>query len=436
MSQLIVYLPPESADPKALFEYVLSPDGGTVAGHARVPLALLPVSTQHEVVLVLPAQWLSWHQITLPPGSLPRQMLGERSSTRLRSILEGLLEDQLLDEPAQLHFALQPQPATGVSIWVVTTAREAIHAALKSLAQAGHEVARIVPELTVQALVQSLYVTERSDGAQMVGLLRSDQPNKQGVEVSSVLVCPMTAESIALLEPPITAGSNPPSLPAEDKGRPERLQVVAEPVVSQRAEQLFHKPVVLQQRSHRLLEAAQSAWDLAQFDLAHARRDRRLARWGQGARSLMRAPEWRAARWSLLAIMAANLVGLNFWALREQSALQVQRQQIRAVLTQTFPKIPVVVDAPVQMAREVARLQRTRPNPAGADLEAMLSTFSALAPTEYSPQVIEYVGNELRLVGPGLPAAQQLELIKGLQSRGLVASVQGDGWVISAGANR
>jgi general secretion pathway protein L len=214
------------------------------------------------------------------------------------------------------------------------------------------------------------------------------------------------------------------------------LQVVAEPVVSQRAEQLFHKPVVLQQRSQRLLEAAQSAWDLAQFDLAHARRDRRLARWGQGARSLMRAPEWRAARWSLLAIMAANLVGLNVWALREQSALQVQRQQVRAVLTQTFPKIPVVVDAPVQMAREVARLQRTRPNPAGADLEAMLSTFSALAPTEYSPQVIEYVGNELRLVGPGLPAAQQSELIKGLQSRGLVASVQGDGWVISAGANR
>ena len=144
-------------------------------------------------------------------------MLGERSSARLRSILEGLLEDQLLDEPAQLHFALQPQPETGVSIWVVTTAREAIHAALKTLAQAGHEVARIVPEMTVQTLVQSLYVTEQSDGAQMVGLLRSDQPNKQGVEVSSVLVCPMTQESIALLDPPTKTSSNTSTSPVEDK---------------------------------------------------------------------------------------------------------------------------------------------------------------------------------------------------------------------------
>ena len=212
--------------------------------------------------------------------------------------------------------------------------------------------------------------------------------------------------------------------------------MVAEPVVSQRAEQMFRRPVVLQQRSQRLLEAAQGSWDLAQFDLAHARRDRRLAQWVQGARSFMRAPEWRAARWSLLAVMAANLVGLNVWALREQSALQIQRQQIRAVLTQTFPKIPVVVDAPVQMTREVARLQRTRANPAGADMEGMLSTFSTLAPVEYSPQLIEYVGNELRLGGPGLPAAQQQELIKGLQSRGLVASVQGDNWVIYPGASR
>lgn len=436
MSQLIVYLPLESANPTALFEYVLSLDGGTVAGHARVPMDLLPTSTQHEVVLVIPAQLLSWHQVTLPPGSLPRQMFGERSSVRLRSILEGLLEDQLLDEPVQLHFALQPQPEVGMPVWVVTTARETLLVALKALAQVGHQVARIVPELTVQALAQNLYVTEQSEGAQIAGLLRSHQPDSKSVNVDSVLVCLMTPESVALLEPQTPAGNNASTLPPEDTPWAEPRQVVAEPAVSQQAERLFQRPVLLQQRAQRLLEAAQSPWDLAQFDLAHARRDRQLALWGQGARSLMQAPAWRAARWSLLTILLANLVGLNVWALREQSALKDQRQQIRAMLTQTFPKIPVVVDAPVQMAREVARLQRARPNPAGADLEAMLSIFSALAPAEYSPQVIEYVGNELRLVGPGLSTDLQQELIKGLQSRGLVASVQGDGWVISAGGKR
>lgn len=433
MSQLILYLPPDSANPSALFDYVLSLDGSTVAAHARVPLSLLPTSAQHEVVLVLPAQGLSWHQVKLPPGSLPRQVLGERGGTRLRAILEGLLEDQLLDEPAQLHLALQPQAVTGTPVWVVVTAREAIHAALKTLALAGHEVVRIVPELSLQALADHLYVTEQADGAQLAGLLRADVPDHKTVLSDGVLVCPLTAESIALLEPAAdAAGPSPASLTPAGQAAMLR-QVVAEPAVAQLAEQLFRRPVVLQQRAQRLLQAAQSAWDLAQFDLAHARRDRRWAMWSQALRSLLRAPAWRAARWSLLALVAVNLIGLNAWALREQAKLQAQRDQIRAVLTQTFPKIAVVVDAPLQMARELALLQRTRAKLGGADLEGILSSFSTLAPEGYSPTAIEYVAGELRLTGPGLAPEQQQQLIRALQSRGLKVSLQADTWLLGAG---
>jgi general secretion pathway protein L len=420
MSQLILYLPPDSANPAALFDYVLSPDGSTVAGNARVPLSLLPASAQHDVVLVLPAHLLSWHQVRLPPGSLPRQLLAERGGTRLRTILQGLLEDQLLDEPAQWHLALQPQPVTGAPVWVVASAREAIHAALKTLAQAGHEVGRIVPELPPQALADHLYVTEQAGTAQLTGLLRADPADSKTAVSDAVLTCPLTPESVALLEPATSAAAT-------------LRQVVAEPAVAQLAEQVFRRPVLLQQRAQRLLQAAQGPWDLAQFDLAHARRDRRWAMWSQVLRSLMRAPAWRAARWSLLALVAVNLLGLNVWALREQAGLQAQREQIRAVLTQTFPKVAVVVDAPLQMARELAVLQRTRAKLGGADLEGLLSSFSTLAPAEYAPTAIEFVADELRLSGPGLAAQQQQQLISALQSRGVKASLQADTWLLSAG---
>jgi general secretion pathway protein L len=433
MSQLILYLPPNGAHPSALLDYVLSPDGSTVAAHARVPLSLLPASAQHEVVLVLPAQALSWHAVKLPPGSLPRQMLGERGSTRLRTILEGLLEDQLLDEPAQLHLALQPQAVTGEPVWVVATARDAIHAALKALADAGHEVGRIVPELSVSALADHLYVTEQASGAQLTGLLRADATDSKTVLSDAVLVCPLTPESVALLEPAAMAGRPTPAHQGAGTAATMLRQVVAEPAVSQLAEQLFRRPVLLQQRAQRLLQAAQSPWDLAQFDLAHARRDRRRALWSQALRSVLQAPAWRAARWSLLALVAVNLIGLNAWALREQAKLQAQRAQIRAVLTQTFPKIPVVVDAPLQMARELALLQQTRARRGGADVEGLLSSFSALAPVGYAPTAIEYVADEVRLTGPGLAPEQQQQLIRSLQSRGLKVSLQADTWLLSAG---
>src|SRR5450830_914996 len=107
MSTLILTLPLVGLDPSTPIEYVLSGDHQEVAGHDHVALDLLPKSCD-EVVALVPAQMLSWHAVQLPPGSLPRGMSGERASNRLRAILESLLEDDLLDEPTQLHLALQP----------------------------------------------------------------------------------------------------------------------------------------------------------------------------------------------------------------------------------------------------------------------------------------------------------------------------------------
>jgi general secretion pathway protein L len=209
--------------------------------------------------------------------------------------------------------------------------------------------------------------------------------------------------------------------------------LVAEPAVAALAEQLFGRPVILEQRGQRLLRAANAPWDLAQFEFTPSQRDPRWTRLAQGWQSFARAPSWRPARWALVLLVMGQVVGLNAWVLREQSLLKAQRQAVAAVLTDTFPKVPVVVDAPLQMAREVAALQRASGSVAGTDLESILASFSALAPVGYAPTAIEYAANELRLSGPVLNPAQQAQLVAGLKALGLSASVQGDAWLIRPG---
>jgi len=406
MSLLIITLPLEPSDEAALFDYVQSDDGRTVTSQASVPLALLPAaSRQTEVLAVVPLQALSWHRVTLPPGSLPRT-LSDRGSKRLRTILDGLLEDHLLDEPTQLHLALQPQAQVASPLWVAACDRAWLKSALALLSKTGHNVTRILPESSPQALSEAIEVTGEPDQPRVAGLTGL-------AERSAVMVCALTPVAVGLL------GSDTP--------------VLAEPAVAALAEQLFQRPVTLQQRGERLLRAAGAAWDLAQFEFTNAQRDPRWSDLARSVQSFVRAPQWRAARWALALLLIGQLIGLNAWAWRTQNDLKTQRQAVRAVLLETFPKIPVVVDAPMQMAREVAALQRASGSAAGTDLESILSLFSTLAPASYAPTTMDYAANDLRLSGPAMTSQEQARVSAGLKAQGLAASAQGDQWLIRPG---
>jgi general secretion pathway protein L len=154
----------------------------------------------------------------------------------------------------------------------------------------------------------------------------------------------------------------------------------------------------------------------------------------QTLKTLLRAPQWRAARLALVALVLVNLVGLNAWALREQAALQAKRQAVRAVLGSTFPKIPVVVDAPLQMAREVAVLQRASGVASGADMEAMLASLGAQLPVTQSLTAIDYGSQEMRAKAPAVEAAEQARVALALQQQGLSATWDGAQWVLKPGA--
>src|SRR6218665_559433 len=97
MSTLILFLPPGRPGPSTEDSYTLTADGHHATGPPSAPAPLLPERARRvaEVGAVVPARALSWQRLLLPPG-LP---LGAGQQTpRLRSALEGLLEDRVLDD--------------------------------------------------------------------------------------------------------------------------------------------------------------------------------------------------------------------------------------------------------------------------------------------------------------------------------------------------
>lgn len=67
-------------------------------------------------------------------------------SPRIRQTLVGLLEDVLLDEPEQLHFAVDPDATGGGGAWVAVCNRAWLSMHLRALDAANRPITRIVPE--------------------------------------------------------------------------------------------------------------------------------------------------------------------------------------------------------------------------------------------------------------------------------------------------
>lgn len=397
MTTLIVKLPPNPADAAALYDYVVAQDGKNVGEYSRAPVGLLPLAgtAGTDVVAVVPARNLSWHQVQLPRGTLKRGFLQEADASRLRAILDGLLEDQLLDEPVRLHIALQPQPRTEAPVWVAVCDRDWLRAGVRALEMAGRPVARIVPEFAPDALTDTLRVIGEPDDAYMVF------PAGGGVAV-----WPLSATSAAQLN------------------WPAKASVVAEPSVAHLAEQLFQRSVTLQPVEQSLVQATESAWDLAQFDLVSSSSTRTWKRWSDSMTGFARSSRWRAARIALLTLLAVNLVGLNAWAWREQAQLNAKRAALRAILTTTFPQVRVVVDAPLQMTKEVAALQRASGTASGHDLETMLSAFGAVAPAVHPPDVIDFVPGEIRMKGYKFESDQVSQIALKLRPQGYIVNAE------------
>jgi general secretion pathway protein L len=393
---LIIALP-HSANAAATGYAHVHSDGHSVLRSATGAAATLSAHAG-EVVAVVPHSRLAWLRVQLPPAS---------HGPRLASVLHGLLEDRLLDDPQQLHIVLDPQ-ATGVArtggeTLVAVCDKQWLRDALAPLQAAGLTIQRIVPELSPSD-TPLLHVMGEPEASQSV-------------------LC--HARGVTLL-PPNTAPWRAFAELSQDD-----LQIQAEPAMVARMQSTLQRQPTLQSAAQRWVQSSQSAWDLAQGEWAQGRTQRTQRQLQAAWQTLLHAPAWKPVRWGMVALVALQVLGLNALAWRERSALVAQQASLQNILTTTFPSVTLVIDAPLQMQREVDALQQKSGAASSTDFEPMLAALAGVLPAGQTPSQIHFANHALRVQGVTLDS--NTSDVASLKAQGL--SLRQDGnetWVLQA----
>ena len=322
MSSLIVSLPLTAAATGAQPPYALVSDSALLVDTGVAALPQWPKAS--ELVLQVPAQQLTWLQVDLPkPGrSLP--------AGKLRAVLEGLVEEQVLGDVSALHLALPAQAAGGEKTWLAACDKAWLAAWLQLFEAQGRTVDRIVPEAEPQETAKLHFSTTHDDAGAWV------YADAQGV------LCAPLAYASALL--PVDWA---------------QARLSAEPGVAAQAQKLLPDGANLSivQSPVYLTQALGSAWNLGQFDLATSGGSRIWNRFLRGARQLAFAPAWRWARVGAAVLLLSQIVGLNIWAWQERQALASFQKQLRAMVSDITGATYVGAN-PVQQAEQ--KLQALR----------------------------------------------------------------------------
>ena len=329
------------------FSFVWSPDGQQVAQQGRCAAALLPKAD--SVVAVVPDADLSWHRITLPKAP----------PARLRAALAGVLEEALLDDAELAHLALAPQARPGEATWLAAAHRGWLSGELNALETAQVFVDRVVP---------SAWPGDTPLGHFSLA---------PGGTAEALRLCWAHADGVATLslQGGLARALLPQPLPAD-------ARFTASPAAAAQAEAWLGAPVGLVTDAARLLQAVQSPWDLRQFDLVRRHRGTRALR--DGWRALL-GPAWRPVRVGLVVLVAVQLLGINLWAWTLRNQLSDKRAQMTQVLQGSFPQVRGVLDAPVQMEREVQQLRSQAGQAGETDLEPLLLAAAAAWPPGRPP---------------------------------------------------
>lgn len=317
------------------------------------------IERQPATVLVWPAAALSWQRVRLP----------KLKDSKLRAALDGLLEDRLLDDATQMHYALAPGYASSRSaeVWVACCLREPLQQALAQLEACGHRVGRIVPALAPAlapaAAPQPLWLHGSADHATLLA---------------------QTAHGC--LHWPIAPQHEPGPAEREQLGHwlaalglaPDAPALASPAAVALAKRWLPDRAWSANREQHPWLQAHASGWDLAQFDLSL---QGSAARWRVGLDLLRQgwsSPAWRPVRWGLVGLAALQLLGLNLSAWQAEQRIADLRAHSQQTLRQHFPQVQLVLNAPLQMQREVERLRQAQGELGPADLEPLLEQIGRI----------------------------------------------------------
>lgn len=396
MSTLLLFLPPRTrlralgqAAPATMlpreYDWVLTTDGNRVDREGRAPATGLPAAD--SVIAVAAESDISWRRVELP-----------RAGRQMRAALAGKLEEYLLDDPDALHFAVEPDAVGGDTAWVAATSREWLASHLAELDAATVFVDRIAPLSWPDAQPRGHFHDDEA-GAELMSLRWSH------------------ADGVATL--PLQGGLSRQLFSPE---LVSTAQWTATPAAAAAAERWLGTSVTVQTPAQRALAVIGNAWDLRQFDLApRARGVRALRLLG---RSLMRKP-WQPVRWGIAALLIVQLLGINLWAWRQHREVAARREAVAATLTGAFPQVRAILDAPVQMRKQMDLLRASAGSLGEQDFETLLGAAALAWPADRPPaDALSFEPGRLTIAAPGWSTAQ----IDNFR-----AQLLGGGWQLEAG---
>jgi len=315
-----------------------------------------------EVELVLPAARVLFARLALP----------RVGAATLRDLLPYAVEDRLLADPAHIHAVAGRTDARGETL-VAVIDREWLRGMLDAMRGAGLRPTR--------AYCESALATGPGQDWNLVlgearGLLVDDAGAGVAFDRSAADAVPL-ALRIALDE----AGAR--------NARPDRIRVHTEAgsALPDLARWGAEAGVAMEPgtRWEALVQGATAPGtiDLLTRDLA-----------GRSARlEALRIPRAAFALAALIALAQVAFDGVQAWRLgRERDQL---RAQAESIFRATFPEAKVVVDARLQMERNLAELRRSRGIAAGDDFLARLTRAARDAAVPV--RAIDYAHGELRI---------------------------------------
>jgi general secretion pathway protein L len=382
----------------AAWAYAFSADGERVQREGSAAPGALPRAS--ATVAVLHAQDVSWHRIPCPKAP----------PARLRAALAGLLEEALLDETDDVHFALAPGATPGQPAWVATCDRAWLARLLAAVEQAGVPVDRVVPAAWP---AEGDVLHFHGDGSD------------ESVEGAAWLTWSQAAGVFTL---PLAGTLARSRLP---QPLPDEARLSATPGAAAQAERWLDRPVPVRSAAEGLLQAARSPWNLRQFDLAP--RHRGLAMLRDGWRQFLQ-PDWRPVRLGLVGLAAVQVIGLNAWAWQQRTELRARDADKVAVVRQAFPQVQVVRPdvAVLQMQRELDQLRAQAGVAGPRDFEFMLQAAASGWPGTTELKVLRFEPGRLQIESAPLREEQLAAWREALAPSGWRVDAEGGQYTVTA----
>ena len=288
------------------------------------------------------------------------------SGLRLREALPNLVEDKTVGDVGSLHVALGLQADEGRSRTLAVIDRTWLAAMQVHVVRSGHRVAAIVPESLAVPLLPDAWslacVRENSGGDRLRCWLRTD--------AQQAMLLPDDPSSAVVIATAL--------LRQQGTERPASLAVYAAPAVASDAKAFG--------------EALASSLGLAVTNHPSDPFTAWLS--GQGPEGGYGAPlsllaydnagpnatwaRWRLAAMLAVALVAVQIIGMQWQWGRLRSEASALREQASATLKTAFPETLVVQDPPLQMARGLAGLRASAGHSDPADFSSMMAASARI----------------------------------------------------------